>query len=193
MVYRHLLVLAGLTFFLALFFGNLIPGGGVVESKTVAVIAQQEQPSPGLPVRLTIPAIHVDAVVEYVGLTGDGAVEVPKDPLHVAWFNLSPRPGERGVSVIDGHFGWKNNLPAVFDDLHTLRKGDRLYVEDDKGVITTFVVQKTRNYNQSEDASGVFDSSDGKIHLNLITCEGVWNVVSKNYSERFVVFTDKEE
>lgn len=192
MVYRRLLVLAGLTFFLALFSGNLIPGGKVVENKNVEVTTSQGQSSPGLPIRLTIPAIHVDAMVEYVGLTSDGAVGVPKDPMHVAWFNLSPRPGEKGVSVIAGHFGWKNNLPAVFDDLHTLHKGDKLYVEDDKGMITTFVVRETRDYNQREGASGVFDSSNGKAHLNLITCKGVWNKTQKSYSERLVVFTDKE-
>jgi len=35
-------------------------------------------------------------------------------------------------------------------------------------------------------------SSDAKAHLNLITCEGVWDKVSKSYSKRLVVFTDRE-
>lgn len=142
--------------------------------------------------RLKIPRIHVDASVEYVGLTPDGAMGVPTDPDTVAWFNLGPRPGETGSAVIDGHFGWKDGIPAVFDNVHKLHKGDMLSVEDKNGVTTTFVVRELRLYDQHENAVDVFSSSDGKAHLNLITCTGVWNKNQKSYSERLVVFTDKE-
>ncbi|PIZ82226.1 MAG: class F sortase, partial [Parcubacteria group bacterium CG_4_10_14_0_2_um_filter_41_6] len=42
------------------------------------------------------------------------------------------------------------------------------------------------------DVPEVFNSSDGKAHLNLITCTGVWNKEDNAFSERLVVFTDKE-
>jgi hypothetical protein len=32
----------------------------------------------------------------------------------------------------------------------------------------------------------------GKVHLNLITCGGVWDKVGKSYSNRIVVFADME-
>lgn len=143
--------------------------------------------------RLKIPSIHVDAKVESVGLTPEGAVDVPKGPANAAWFNLSPRPGEKGSSIIDGHFGWwKNNTPTIFDDLDKLRKGDKLYVEDGKGTTATFVVRESRTFSQNETALTVFNSNDGKAHLNLITCEGVWDKVAKSYPQRLVVFADKE-
>ena len=150
------------------------------------------EPSSGFPVRLKIPAINVNAAIERVGLTPQGAVAVPKGPTNAAWFYLGPRPGEKGSSVIDGHFGWKNGIPAVFDDLNKLRKGDKLYVEDEKGAVVSFIVREIRTYAHDKNVPGVFDSNDGKAHLNLITCEGVWNEVQKNYSDRLVVFTDKE-
>jgi LPXTG-site transpeptidase (sortase) family protein len=159
-----------------------------------AVLAEREQRKFGLPVRLKIPKINVDATVEYVGLTPDGAMDVPKDPADAAWFKLGPRPGENGSAVIAGHYGlWKNGERSVFDDVHTLRKGDKLSVEDEQGVTTMFVVREHRRVDPSADASDVFGSQDGKAHLNLITCEGVWNETQKSYSRRLIVFTDKEE
>jgi LPXTG-site transpeptidase (sortase) family protein len=119
-------------------------------------------------------------------------MDVPKGPDDAAWFNLGPRPGEIGSSVIDGHSGYKNNRPAVFDKLYKLKKGDKIYVEDDKGNITTFVVREFKTYNPKADAKMVFSSNDGGSHLNLITCSGSWNKVERTHSDRLVVFADKE-
>lgn len=146
----------------------------------------------GLPVRLKIPTINVDAAFEYVGLTQDGAMGVPKGPGEVAWFNLGPRPGAMGSAVIAGHWGWKNGIPAVFDNLSRLHKGDKISVEDDQGVITTFIVREMRTFGERADASDVFGSDDQKAHVNLITCEGIWNKTAKSYSNRLVVFADME-
>ena len=146
----------------------------------------------GLPKRLKIPSIKVDAPVEYVGLTSDGAMDVPKDAVNVGWFNLGRRPGENGSAVIAGHFGTINNVPQVFNNLHKLRKDDKIYIEDDKGVNIIFVVREIQRYGKDDDSSGIFGSSDGKAHLNLITCAGVWNKAEKTFSERLVVFTHKE-
>lgn len=145
-----------------------------------------------MPIRLKVPKINIDAAVEYVGLTPQGDMDIPKGPDNVAWYSQGPRPGEKGSSVINGHFGWRDNIPAVFDNLHTLQKGDNLSVEDEKGKIITFVVRELRTYGQDDDASAVFRSSDKKAHLNLITCQGTWNKNQKSYSNRLVVFTDKE-
>ncbi len=152
--------------------------------------APPQQPSTAFPIRLMIPKINVDASLEQVGLTAEGKADVPTDPSNAAWLDTGPRPGEEGTAVIDGHFGWKDGIPAVFDDLTKLQKGDQLYVEDDTGATLAFTVRSIRTYGEHEDTSGVFGSSDGKAHLNLITCEGAWNTISKTYSKRLVVFTD---
>lgn len=147
----------------------------------------------GLPARLKIPLIDIDSVVEQAGLTSQGAMDVPKNQNNVAWFNVGPRPGENGSAVIAGHFGWKNGKSSAFDDLYKLRKGDKLYIEDEKGRPVVFVVRESRSYDANANASDVFFSSDGKAHLNLITCEGVWDKERKIYSKRLVVFADKEK
>jgi len=189
-------VLAGCAFFAALLFyfisKNLVQNDSAPFAEHTATIYKQEQVSFGLPMRLKIPSINIDAAIEYVGLTPDGTMDVPKNPDNVAWFEFGPRPGENGSAVIAGHYGWKNKKASVFDNLYKLRKGDKLYIEDDKGMIISFVVRESRKYDQKADASDIFSSNDEKPHLNLITCEGVWDKVSKSYSQRLVIFTDKE-
>lgn len=144
------------------------------------------------PARLKIPSINVDAPVEYVGIASDGAMDAPKERANTAWFNLGPRPGENGSAVIAGHYGWKNRKASVFDNLHKLRKGDKIYIENDDGEVISFVVRESRRYDPKADASDVFGSSDGESHLNLVTCEGIWDKASASYSKRLVVFADKE-
>lgn len=190
-----IIAIAGVAFSLTLIFHfgfkNPIQYGLALLNSAIDA-PRQEQAVFGLPVRLKIPSINVDTYIEYVGLTPDGAMGVPKDPSNVVWFNLGPRPGENGSAVIAGHYGWKNNIPAAFDNLNKLNKGDKLYIEDDKGATISFVVRESRMYDSKADASDVFNSDDGKPHLNLITCEGAWDKSSKNYSDRLVVFADKE-
>lgn len=158
----------------------------------VHTVASPQQNVIDLPVRLKIPNIGVDAAVEYMGLTAAGAMDTPKGPDNVGWYKLGQRPGAIGSAVITGHFGWKNNLPAAFDNVHKLKAGDILYVEDEKGASATFIVRELRQYGKNDDTKDVFGSSDGQAHLNLITCEGTWSAASKSYSNRLVVFSDKK-
>lgn len=162
---------------------------------TVAVtgtVTGLENLNVGLPVRLKIPVISLDSIVESVGFTSDGAMGIPKNQEDVAWFNLGQRPGEIGNAVIDGHYGWKSKKPSAFDGLYKLRIGDKIFVEDDQGAVVSFVVRESRRYDQSSNAPDVFVSKDDKSHLNLITCEGEWDKVSRTYPNRLVVFADKE-
>jgi hypothetical protein len=53
-------------------------------------------------------------------------------------------------------------------------------------------VREIKKYDPNANASDVFISGDGKAHLNLITCVGFWNKVSKSYPKRLVIFADKE-
>ena len=194
---RILLVIAliGFVFCLAFILYTVLKkptqSGWVPPTANVTTVHKQETVRTGLPVRLKIPKLNVNAGLDYVGLTVAGELGVPKGPASAGWYVLGPRPGEKGNAVIDGHFGYKNNIPAVFDNLHTLQKGDNLYVDDEKGKTVTFVVRELRTYGQNEDAASVFVSSDTKAHLNLITCQGAWNSAQKSYSNRLVVFADE--
>jgi LPXTG-site transpeptidase (sortase) family protein len=152
-----------------------------------------KQASTGIPIHLKILKIGVDAKIESVGLTDNGVVGTTKGPTNVTWYNLGPRPGDEGSAVITGHYGrWKNGQGSVFDNLSKLVSGDKIVVEDGDGNAVSFVVREMHRYGKNENAPEVFSSSDGKAHLNLITCDGVWIETQKTYSERLVVFADRE-
>lgn len=142
----------------------------------------------GSPVRLTIPAINVNAGIQHVGVTPKGEMEVPSNTVDVGWFKLGSRPGEKGSAVISGHFDGKDGKAGVFNNLHKLEKGDKLFVKDDKGKTTTFIVRESRTYDPGY-AEEVF-SLNNSAHLNLVTCDGVWDKNKKNYTKRLVIFTD---
>lgn len=156
--------------------------------KSVSQSQVVNKASSGLPVRLIIPRINVNASIQHVGVTANKDMAVPSNTVDVGWFKLGPRPGEIGSAVIAGHFDGKNGDSGVFANLHKLKAGDKLYIKNDKGEATTFVVRESRIYNPGY-AEEVFSLNDS-AHLNLVTCDGVWNGNKKSYSKRLVVFAD---
>lgn len=157
------------------------------EAKNQVLAVEVQKETQGLPVRLKIPKINVDAAIQYVGLTSHGEMEVPTNSVDVGWYDQGPRPGEKGSAVIDGHLN-NGNGPGVFTTLYKLKKGDKLYIEDSKGTTTSFVVRESHTYDPGH-ADEVFSRTD-RAHLNLITCNGVWNPAKKSYNKRLVVFAD---
>jgi len=164
----------------------------ISQAKPTTTIFVPKQILAQLPVRLVIPKMHTNAFIEYLGLTTDGAMAVPAGASDVAWFDLGPRPGNSGAAVIAGHEGWKDGISAVFDNLHELKAGDEIDTIDGMGATTTFIVQKLALYDQNANSATVFDATDTAAHLNLITCEGVWNAAEQSYSDRLVVFAIKK-
>lgn len=147
----------------------------------------------GIPVRLKIPSIRVNAVIRSVGLLSDGSMGVPALPRDTAWYKYGPKPGEQGSAVISGHVNWWYGAVGVFQRLNALKPGDKITVEDEMGTSTTFIVRTSRLFGLHDDATDVFRSYDGKAHVNLVTCSGVWDNIARVYSKRLVVFTDKVE
>lgn len=144
-------------------------------------------PRPAMPSELVIPAIHVDAPVEHVGTTRDGAMDAPHAWNDVAWFDRGYRPGEHGSAVIAGHLDSTTDR-AVFWDLRLLKPGDKVLLKDDDGSQLTFQVSGSEiyPYNQAP-LQKIFGPSDTPM-LNLVTCNGVFDRGSRNYNKRLVVY-----
>lgn len=142
----------------------------------------------GLPVNLKIPNINVDANIENVGINPEGEMEVPLNTANVGWFDLGPLPGENGSAVIAGHFNTADGKDGVFAHLNRLKSGDKVFVENNTGKVSTFIVRGNGSFDP-DSANDFFTKSDG-IHLNLVTCNGIWDKSKKSYTKRLVVFTD---
>ncbi len=144
--------------------------------------------------RFEIPKLNVSAGFQYNGLKSGGTIEIPDNLVDVGWFTGSALPGEKGTAIVMGHVaqvrGGIITKPGVFSGLSELQPGDEIYVRNDKGEAIRFVVRESRYYDPAAAAADVFIAKDDGAHLNLITCEGVWDAVRKSYSQRLVVFTD---
>jgi LPXTG-site transpeptidase (sortase) family protein len=143
----------------------------------------------GLPVRLIIPSLSINANIQSVGISFKGNMSVPSNYTDVGWYKYGPKPGERGNAVIDGHVSNGFGLRAVFSDLKILKIGDHIYVVDNFGATTTFVVESSAMYDYNKaPIADIFGSTD-KNNLNLITCAGTWIESLKMNDERLVIYT----
>lgn len=145
----------------------------------------------GIPRKILIPKIGVNAAVESVGLDAQGRMDVPKLDENTAWYNLGYKAGENGSAVIAGHFDNKFGGPAVFYNLSDLEAGDEIIVIDNLGNEYTFVVSGKKLYGFDQLPLEQIFASSGKARLNLITCDGAFDRATKNYSQRLVVYSEK--
>lgn len=154
-------------------------------------IAVIQEKTPGKPVSISIPNLGlVDVPVEHVGLDMDGKMDVPSNDDNTAWFELGYVPGAKGSAVIAAHYDKSSGEPAVFYNLNSLVPGDLIYLEGDDGEDRVFEVKEKGLYPYDDFPSeSVFGKSDKRM-LNLITCDGTWDYLSNNYSNRLVVFSE---
>jgi LPXTG-site transpeptidase (sortase) family protein len=158
---------------------------------TAAAPAQKKLPlaTVGLPVTIAIPRIRVQTTIEQLGLMPDRKLDTPKNRLNAGWYALGPRPGETGNAVIDGHLTVPR-ADGVFRHLDLLQAGDTIYVKDDTGQSHAFRVREMRVYNvAAAPMNRIFGSADG-VHLNLITCAGVWSKKLNHYDKRLIIYAD---
>lgn len=168
-----------------------VPSAANLASAVDNNIEISDAAEPGIPVRIKIPKIQVNARIVPVGSNAAGGMVAPNGPRNVGWLKSGPRPGEIGSAVLAGHYGrWRSGEGSVFDRLKTLKNGDQIYIEDGNGGTIAFVVRELRRYDKNAKAERVFSSNDGKAHLSIITCDGVWNPQLKTFSHRLVVFAD---
>lgn len=184
-----LIAFAGLSLML-LFFVTQLQIQKSVRSlvKKQVLAAETQDKNEGFPMHLEIPSINVNAAVEYVGVTPKGAMEVPINTVDVGLFKFGAYPGENGTAVIAGHYDGETGEPGVFANLNELEKGDKVYINYANGISLVYIVRGTHLYDPGF-AKDVFNGSNGD-HLNLITCDGIWDADKKSYSKRLVVFTD---
>lgn len=168
------------------------------QSEPVKVAAVDVQPaktiptpiSYGLPVRLEIPKLRVNAPVTYMGVTKNGQMIAPGNVTDTGWYKYGALPGNTGTAVIAGHLDGLKGEPGVFSNLEKLGVGDKIIVTDNNKKTASFVVRELKLYGQDEQPPEVFTSSSG-AHLNLITCAGNWNSSERKFTKRLVVFADK--
>ena len=139
------------------------------------------------PVRISIPAIDVDAAVTDLGIAGNGSIEVPEDPAEAGWLDTTPVPGRRGPAVVAGHVD-STTGPAVFYRLATLSVGDVVHLTRRDGSAVTFTVDGVRRYPQSAFPTREVYGPVPAPALRLITCGGDYVKADGGYQDNVVVY-----
>jgi hypothetical protein len=143
----------------------------------------------GLPQRLEIPSIKVDAAVESVGVDPTNTMETPTDPFGVGWYRNGARPGQRGNAVIAGHVDYAGIGPVVFWDVRFLVPGAEIFVTDDAGLRWRFLVTRLESYPVEQfPGERVFGGTD-ETNLNLISCVGDFDPITASYNQRIVIYS----
>ena len=138
--------------------------------------------------RLSIPTIHVDALIVPVGITATGAMATAPRLANVGWYEYGTKIGAVGSAVIAGHIDNGLALPAVFYNLNKVKTGDDIYVKNTDGTQLHFVVTDVSDYAVvSAPVYDIFNDPSGKRLIRLITCKGVWDNLNFVYNHRTVV------
>lgn len=149
---------------------------------------------PGIPLRLLIPSIGVNASIEQVSIASNGDLATPSaNPwTDTGWYLNGPRPGEKGSAVIDGHLNRPGNSPAVFWRLSNVRAGDEVDVLDSNGKRLRFRVTDIEYYTPQNAPYQLIFGNNSDKYLNLITCAGDWIPSQHQTTQRLVVYTKLE-
>jgi len=121
--------------------------------------------------RLTIPALALNAPVENVGVLTSGALALPQ--LHqwdgAGLYGQGAAPGGIGSAVIDGYQSRPDGEPAIFAHLNALHVGDEITLLNQDNTSMHFHVLSVQSYLPDQaPISSIFGDSSGS-YLNLIS------------------------
>lgn len=138
---------------------------------------------------ISIPKINASGPLQKVGVTPGNAIAAPTNVNFAGWYTSSPKPGENGLSVIDGHVSGKYS-DGIFKNLDKLNHGDQVIVEFGDKSQKHFEVVETITVPETE-AVGVLLKKLSTIErqLNLITCSGAYQQETQRYADRTIVIT----
>jgi sortase A len=155
-----------------------LPSLNEVAASAAPVVVNAKASASGLPSRLVVPAIGVDASVVELGWTvktnGDGqSFSEWEDPADAAgWHKNSALPGKGNNTVLSGH----NNIAgAVFRELDLLKRGDvaTVYVGDtphDYIVDEVMIVPEKFASTEQRKENVEWIQATGDERLTLVSC-----------------------
>jgi sortase (surface protein transpeptidase) len=140
------------------------------------------------PVRLRIPAIHVDSPLDLLGRQPDGTIAVPASAAVAGWYDEGPRPGQPGPAVVLGHVDSRKG-PGVFFRLVELKPGTLVYVDRADGTSIAFRVQRVSQVPKTSFPTDLVYSPTLEPSLQLVTCGGTFDNHARSYRDNVIAYT----
>lgn len=157
---------------------------------------------PGVPERLIIPALGVDAGVQKIGVdrtatpdsSGKYPLGVPTDKTEAGWYAEGPEPGAgSGTVLMNGHTYRDGSAIFKADFAKAIQQGQRIDVVVDNGTRCPYRISRVwREVNSKHDYPRIVESQhlydfSGPERLFLATCGGNWNALSQSYDDISIV------
>lgn len=142
------------------------------------------------PKYIRLPSIGAEGFIQRVGVDQNQQVAVPNN-VHVGgWFVDSVRPGQTGLSIIDGHVDGRE-ADGIFKNLANLKENDEYSIEMGDGNTTRYRVIEVASVDTSGAANVLFSQKPNvKSQLNLITCGGDFDPSARSYNKRVIVSSE---
>lgn len=136
---------------------------------------------------INIPSINASGCIIKVGTDQNKAVAAPNSIYLAGWYTGSVLPGDKGVSLIDGHVSGKY-ADGIFKNIRKLKKSDTFQVEFGDSSTRSFEVVSVSSYSVDDTSTQMLKQHDEvQNQLNLITCTGSFNKNTQQYDKRVIV------
>jgi len=143
-------------------------------------------PQPGVPVRLRIADLDVDAPAVPVARQPDDQMEIPAAS-EAGWYSPGPRPGDAfGSAVLAAHIDF-DGRPGVFFRLDQLAVGAEVVAVDDLGAEHRYRVTERFQVDKDRLPRAELFRTGGAPVLTLITCGGAFDQADRRYRDNIVV------
>jgi hypothetical protein len=164
--------------------------GGTAPIAADSFRSARTYPTAAAPVRLRIPALHVDSSVQGLGLQPDGTIAVPKRTDVAGWYERGPRPGQPGPAVILGHVD-SHTGPGIFINLSTVRPGTLVRVDLADGSTAMFRVTRVERVSKTRFPTDLVYAPTLDPTLRLVTCGGSFDHSRGSYRDNVIAFADQ--
>lgn len=152
----------------------------------------------GIPRRLVIPALEVDAGFERIGLDtsvgpderGRRPLGNPQDRTRAGWYEDGPKPGSgRGTVLTNGHT--YRNGSAIFTESFSsdVQVGQLIHIVQTNRSVCSYRISRVwrevdaaRDYPRIVTQERLYNFS-GPERLFLATCGGSWNAAAQDYDQ----------
>lgn len=166
---------------------ELVVTEDAAEPDEAKVAVDGYQVAPDMPRIVSIPSIDSSGPIQKIGVTKENAIAAPSNVHFAGWYTSSVKPGDVGLSIIDGHVSGKY-VDGIFKRLGEVKPGDQITVEYGDKSQKTFEAVEIKTLPETESAHFLLSKQDGiGQQLNLITCGGKFDRATQKYADRVIV------
>ncbi|NUU33243.1 class F sortase [Arthrobacter sp. C9C5] len=163
---------------------SAVPKSAIPVRPAAPVASPAKDPAPRF---LTVAGTTINMPIVKVGVSPDGAMEIPEPFNQAGWYRFGPAPGAAaGTAVVAAHVDTTSDA-APFSQLKSLAPGTLVTVQRIGALPLNFrVIQVELMAKDAFDGASVF-RRDGPPQLKLVTCGGRWLDEQQNYGDNVIV------